>query len=191
VNLAEKLKRLERKHSKDMVSLPRVQSKLDAGKHPPMNRGADKMHPKGMNYSDAYAEFLEGVNPKRFVELGVFTGVSMAVWLDVYPEAEVVGLDVDLNRVNHDLFKKRKPALFEWDAFAPEPLSLLNDIDVFIDDGPHVTEAVVKVAEFMAPRMKAGGLFIVEDMRNGGDILRAVFPGLPVIQHGQIACAFL
>jgi hypothetical protein len=191
VNLAEKLKRLERKHSQDMVSLPRVQSKLDAGKHPPLNRGADKMHPKGMNYSEAYAEFLEGVEPKRFVELGVFTGVSMAVWLDVYPQAEVVGLDVDLNRVNHDLFKKRKPALFKWDAFAPEPLSLLNDIDVFIDDGPHVTEAVVRVAEFMAPRMKAGGRFIVEDMRNGGDILRAVFPGLPVIQHGQIACAFL
>ena len=189
--LAEQLRKLERKHSKNMVSLPRVQSKLDTGKHPPMNRGADKMHPQGMNYSEPYAEFLEGVAPARLVELGVFTGVSMAVWLDAYPEAEVIGLDVDLKRVNWKLFPGRKPALFEWDAFAPEPFDLLNDVDVFIDDGPHVTEAVVKVAEFMAPRMKAGGRYIVEDMANGGDILRAVFPGLPVLQRGQIACVFL
>jgi len=197
MDLAEQLRKLERKYSKDMVSLPRVQSKLDAGKHPPMNRGADKMHPRGMNYSKAYAEFLDGVEPGRLVELGVFTGISLAVWCDLYPDTEIIGLDIDLNRVDLEQMERRRawkrntPQMFEWDAFDPKPLDVLDDVDMFIDDGPHVTEAVVKVAEFMAPRMKAGGRYIIEDMHNGADILRAVFPGLPVSRHGQIACVFL
>jgi len=174
-----------------MVSLPRVQSPLDVGKHPPMNRGADKMHPQGMNYSEPYAEFLEGMQPKRLVELGVFTGVSIALWQWVYPETQVIGLDVDLTRVNHDLFENIAPELYSWDAFDPQPLHVLENVDVFIDDGPHVTEAVVKVAEFMKPRMAPGGRFIVEDMDNCADILRQVFPGVEVKRHGKIACAFL
>ena len=179
---AEKLRTLERRFAQNMVSLPRVQSPLDAGKHPPNNRGADKMHPRGMDYSRAYEALLGNREPRRLVELGVFTGVSMALWCDVYPDAEVIGLDIDLERVDWVKLEQRgawrlnKPTLFEWDAFDPKPLELLNDVDVFIDDGPHVTDAVVKVAEFMRPRMAPGGLYIVEDMANGAELLREVFP---------------
>lgn len=195
--LADVLQELELKFSGGMVSLPRVQSPLDKTKQPPDNRGADKMHPKGMNYSNAYQVFLEGVKPLRFVELGVFTGVSMAVWCELYQDAQIVGLDVDLNRVAIDDLERRgafewnTPTLCEWDAFDPKPLSLLDNVDVFIDDGPHLTEAVKLVAEFMKPRMLNGSRYIVEDMDNGADILRKVFPGVRVERYGKIACAFL
>ena len=155
------------------------------------------MTPAGMNYSRAYEIYLEGIEPRKLVELGVFTGVSMALWCDIYPEAEVIGLDVDLNRVAWDDLERRgawqlnTPKLFEWDAFDPKPLEELKGIDVFIDDGPHVTEAVEKVAEFLKPRMNPGGRFIVEDMDNGADILNRVFPDAEVKRHGKIACAFL
>ena len=191
MNLAEQLRTIERALSQDMVSLPRVQSPLDGGKHPPMNRGADKMHPKGMNYSHAYAEFLADIEPKRLVELGVFTGVSMALWSQVFPAAEIIGLDINLNRVDEFLFKGPLPLMYSWDAFDPQPLEVLQDVDVFIDDGPHVTEAVVKVAKFMKPRMAPGSRFIVEDMANCADILREVFPEAQVKHHGKIGCAFL
>ena len=192
MELAEQLRLLERKFSPNMVELPRIQSPLDKTKQPPNNRGADKMHSRGMNYANAYGELLRDRDPKRFVELGVFTGVSLAMWCELYPQAEVVGLDVDLSRVNRvDLanrgaFEANEPQVFEWDAFDPQPLAVLEDVDVFIDDGPHVTEAVVKVAEFMRDRMAPGGLFIVEDMRNGADILREVFPDGKLFKHGML-----
>lgn len=192
VELAEQLRRLERKFSPNMVSLPRVQSPLDKTQQPPNNRGADKMHSRGMNYANAYGELLRDRDPKRFVELGVFTGVSLAMWCELYPNAEVIGLDVDLDRiaktdlVNRGAFEVNEPQVFEWDAFDPKPLSVLEDVDVFIDDGPHVTEAVVMVAEFMRDRMAPGGLFIVEDMRNGADILRQVLPHGKLFKHGML-----
>ncbi len=192
MELAEQLRLLERKFSPNMVELPRVQSPLDKTKQPPNNRGADKMHSRGMNYANAYGELLRDRDPKRFVELGVFTGVSLAMWCELYPHAEVVGLDVDLSRVNRvDLvnrgaFKSNEPQVFEWDAFDPQPLSVLENVDVFIDDGPHVTEAVVKVAEFMRDRMAPGGLFIVEDMRNGANILHEIFPQGKLFKHGML-----
>lgn len=195
--LADTLKELEFRFSGGMVEMTRVQSPLDKTKQPPNNRGADKMHPKGMNYSNAYQVFLDGVKPLRLVELGVFTGVSMAVWCELYQDADIVGLDVDLNRIDIDDLERRgafqwnTPVLFEWDAFNPQPLHLLKDVDVFIDDGPHVTEAVKLVAEFMRPRMNNGGRYIVEDMDNGGDILRQVFPEARVERFEKIACAFL
>lgn len=192
MELAEQLRLLERKFSPNMVELPRVQSPLDKTKQPPNNRGADKMHSRGMNYANAYGELLRDRDPKRFVELGVFTGVSLAMWCELYPHAEVVGLDVDLSRVNRvDLvnrgaFVNNEPQVFEWDAFDPQPLSVLENVDVFIDDGPHVTEAVVKVAEFMRDRMAPGGLFIVEDMRNGANILHEIFPQGKLFKHGML-----
>jgi len=192
VELAEQLRRLERKFSPNMVSLPRVQSPLDKTQQPPNNRGADKMHSRGMNYANAYGELLRDRDPKRFVELGVFTGVSLAMWCELYGNAEVIGLDVDLDRIartdlmNRGAFEVNEPQVFEWDAFDPKPLSVLEDVDVFIDDGPHVTEAVVMVAEFMRDRMAPGGLFIVEDMRNGVDILRQVFPHGKLFKHGML-----
>lgn len=192
VELVEQLRRLERKFSPNMVSLPRVQSPLDKTQQPPNNRGADKMHSRGMNYANAYGELLRDRDPKRFVELGVFTGVSLAMWCELYPQAEVIGLDVDLSRiaktdlVNRGAFEVNEPQVFEWDAFDPQPLSVLEDVDVFIDDGPHVTEAVEKVALFMRDRMAPGGLFIVEDMRNGADILRKVFPQGKLFKHGML-----
>ncbi len=197
MELAEQLRLLERKFSPNMVELPRVQSPLDKTKQPPNNRGADKMHSRGMNYANAYGELLRDRDPKRFVELGVFTGVSLAMWCELYPHAEVVGLDVDLARVdrvglaNRGAFESNEPQVFEWDAFDPEPLSVLEDVDVFIDDGPHVTEAVVRVAEFMRDRMASGGLFIVEDMRNGADILREVFPQGRLFKHGMLNAVIL
>ena len=194
---AERLRKLESDFSGGIIELPRIQSPLDGTKQPPMNRGADKMHPRGMNYAQAYENLLADFTPKRIVELGVFTGVSMALWCEVYPVAEVIGLDVDLNRVDFDRLADRgaftwnRPQLFQWDAFDPQPLDVLQDVDLFVDDGPHVTEAVVKVAEFIKPRMAPGGRFIVEDMDNGADILRQVFSGCEVRRFGKIAGAFL
>lgn len=191
-DLADRLKTLERLFSPDMVSLPRVQSPLDKGQHPPMNRGADKMHPQGMNYAEAYAKLLEGRQPNRFVELGVFTGVSLAMWCELFPEADVLGLDIDFNRVDMDLlidrgaFQLNTPSMALFDAFDPQPVEYLENIDVFIDDGPHVTEAVIKVAEFMRDRMAPGSVYIVEDMANGAQILSDVFPNAKLHKFGML-----
>ena len=63
---------------------------------------------------------------------------------------------------------------------------LLIQYGLCIDDGPHVTEAVVKVAKFMRPCMAPGSLYIVEDMANGAELLREVFPEGNVRKFGML-----
>jgi hypothetical protein len=195
--LADTLRMLERRFAPDMVTARREVSRLDVGKHFPTNRGGDKMHPKGNNYGPAFAELLQGMQPETVVELGVLTGASLAMWCELYPEAQVVGLDVDLSRVEWDdlvsrgAFKLNRPLMFEWDAFAPEPIPEVSGIDVFIDDGPHKVEAIRRVAEFVKPLMNPGGRYIVEDVPEAFEVLQQVWPDNQVKRWGRLSGVFL
>jgi len=187
----------ERKFAPGLVTAPRIVSPLDAPTSVPTNRGADKFDAWGNDYGEAYAEILTGVNPRVFVELGVLTGVSLAVWCDLYPDAQVIGLDVDLNRMDWDGLESRgaftlnKPLVFVWDAFAPEPFPVEFRADVFIDDGPHKVEAIRRTAEFMKPLMNEGGRYVVEDVPEAYSVLRELWPDHEVKRWGRLSAVFL
>lgn len=191
------LRATERKFAPNIVTAKRVVSPLDKPTTVPTNRGGDKMHPDGNDYAPAFAELLDGVRVDTIVELGVLTGVSLAMWCDLYPDAQVVGLDVDLSRVEWDdlvsrgAFKLNRPQMFEWDAFAPEPIREVSMIDVFVDDGPHKVEAIRTVAEFMKPLMRDGGRYIVEDVPEALDVLRDVWSDREVKRWGRLCGVFL
>ena len=196
-DLATTLRNLERKYAPEMVTAKREVSPLDAGKHFSTNRGGDKMHPKGNNYADAFAQLLDGITPDTVVELGVLTGVSLAMWCDLYPNAQVIGLDIELSRVEWDelvsrgAFKVNQPQMFEWDAFTPKPIPSLSTVDVFIDDGPHKVEPIRRVAEFMKPLMRNGGRYSVEDVPEAFEVLHQVWPNHEVKQWGRLSGVFL
>ena len=187
----------ERKFAPNIVTAKRVVSKLDKPTTVPTNRGGDKMHPHGNNYAPGFAELLDGVQVNTIVELGVLTGVSLAMWCELYPDAKVVGLDVDLSRVEWDdlvsrgAFKRNRPLMFEWDGFAPEPIREVSSIDVFVDDGPHKVEAIRRVAEFVKPLMNVGGRYIVEDVPEAFDVLQQVWPEHRVERWGRLCGVFL
>lgn len=191
------LQDIERKFAPDIVTAKRVVSPLDRPTSVPTNRGGDKMHPGGNDYAPAFAELLDGVQVNTIVELGVLTGVSLAMWCELFPDAQVVGLDIDLNRVEWDdlvsrgAFKLNRPLMFEWDAFAPEPIREVSTIDVFVDDGPHKVDAIRTVAEFVKPLMNPGGRYIVEDVPEAFEVLQEVWPDREVKRWGRLCGVFL
>lgn len=198
---AEQLIRLERKYSPTVEKGRGVFSPLDKNSHAPWNIGGDKMAADRNGYAEVYARLLDGLNPWTVVELGVFRGESMALWCDVFTEARVVGLDVDLSRfeehkhvlLERGAFRRNVPDLHTFDAYSPElgDMEFLYPIDLFVDDGPHTPDAVENVLRLFGPQMNARGVYVIEDFLGGGDLLAKAFPKAQIIYAGRLNAARL
>jgi len=198
---AERLIALERKFAPEVGKGRGVFSPLDRNPHAPWNLGGDKMGADRNNYAEVYARILTGMDPQRVVELGVFQGASMAVWCELFPEAEVVGLDLDFGRFHANYyalkdrgaFKENSPLLHEWDAYSDEAEILrdMGDIDLFVDDGPHTEDAITNVLSLVGPMMAPGGVYVVEDFPDGDRLLAKAFPQARIICAGRLNAALL
>ena len=198
---AERLIALEAQFAPAVEQGPGVFSPLDKSHHAPWNLGGDKMAPDRNGYADVYARLLDGLDPQLVVELGVFRGVSLAMWCDLFPEAMVVGLDLDFDRYKEHLptllergaFKTGSPILHRWDAYGDDTdfLADLPGIDLFVDDGPHRADAIRNTVRLVGPLMNPGGVYVVEDFPGGGDILAEAFPTAQVIYAGGLSAARL
>jgi predicted O-methyltransferase YrrM len=164
------------------------------------NAGGDKMAADRNGYADAYASLLSGLDPATVVELGVFQGVSLAMWCDLFPDAHVVGLDLEFSRfdvhrpvlLERGAFSRNSPILLEFDAYGAYcPLDGLPSVDLFIDDGPHTEDAIRNTLQLFAPMMNDGGVYVIEDFAQGASLLAKAFPGATVVHAGRLNAARL
>ena len=158
--------------------------------------GADRMTVH--NYAPVYSTFLPD-NLNVLVELGFLQGVGLAVWCELYPEAQIIGLDID-----GSYFIENLPFLFQKDAFrlnqpivnvfdeladnTAEITKILNGekIDVMIDDALHYDNAILKAFADFHPHMAKGGVYFIEDNRTVADKIAAKYPQYQVFSHGEI-----
>jgi hypothetical protein len=194
----------ERQYAPQVGVLPGLTSPTNLNAYHAVDLGGDKMaslrNGYGRNYAPLLAPRLGEV--RTLVELGVFQGVSLALWCDLFPEAKVVGLDIDFGRFRaHATFLEQRgafstnaPDLVRFDAFAPDATPLVDEldgrfIDVFIDDGPHHIDAIVATAKAIVPLMGAGSLYVVEDQTSALGPLREAFPTLGFRMEGSLVVA--
>jgi hypothetical protein len=192
---------LERRYAPEIGTLPGVFSTVEVERLGDGNAGGDKMSGDRNGYADAYASLLSGLEPKVIVELGVFQGVSMAMWCDLFPEADIIGLDLEFSRFHAHLpiltrlgaFTRNFPTLIKFDAYGGDDQGLrdLPPIDLFIDDGPHTGRAIANVLEIIEPLMSSNGVYVVEDFVGGDELLAKVFPGARTVRHGRLSAALL
>jgi len=148
-----------------------------------LNRGGDRMSPFFHGYGETYEEFLRPFLSRReerltVVEIGILNGSGLAIWCDLFPNARVIGLDIDLsnfktNRAfleSQGAFSKNTPELFEFDQLDfPKARTVLRDVlgdskvDIAIDDGCHSIESIEITLEAILPHMANSFVFFVED----------------------------
>jgi hypothetical protein len=103
---------------------------------------------------------------KWYEAIGVQTGASIKMWADYFPNARLVGIDIDprcgqfaTNRIQIITGGQENPEIAKWLAGAyPE------GFDIVVDDGSHVGEHQLASLNLYFPLVKAGGLYIVEDL---------------------------
>lgn len=150
-------------------------------------------------YAETYADrFSDRAGRFVMVELGVLLGVGLAVWCDVFPEARVIGLDIDPERFDERTLRARgafasnTPEVHFFDELADdnggtiEAILAGERIDVLIDDAMHDDRSILKaMADFM-PFMADEFLYFIEDNNTVDEPIRKEWPDLMVSRRGKL-----
>lgn len=96
------------------------------------------------------------------LELGVGSGGSITTWRDFFTNAQIYGMDInDCNFVD-----KSRITFMQRDGYTIESANLFqnNFFDIVIDDGPHSYESMVFFLKNYLPKVKSGGILVLEDI---------------------------
>ena len=147
--------------------------------------GTDKdVHPYVDEYYDKNFMRLRDENI-ILVEIGVRGGASLSLWKNYFHNAKkIYGMDnLETNNnhnipVNDDWVSGNNVEYIIGDAYLGEVSNKIpNNIDIFIDDGPHTVDSHIKAIELYIPKMNKNSIFILEDiMYDANEVLYSRFP---------------
>ncbi|MCU1351941.1 MAG: class SAM-dependent methyltransferase [Acidimicrobiales bacterium] len=124
-----------------------------------------------------YAELIRELQPKRIVELGIFSGGSTALLNELAQPTKLVSADVKEERVPAlDAYlaahgaQDRVKAHYSVNQGDQAQLRALLDaefgadeLDLVVDDASHATPLTRASFDVLFPRLRPGGVFIIED----------------------------
>lgn len=122
------------------------------------------------HYLDFYQEHLPDRDfSGRLLEIGVMDGLSMKMWREYYPNAEIVGIDIKEDMAsymhNSDWQVPESVQLITCDAADPKQTKKLGNFDIIIDDGSHYWKDQQKSFEQLYySQLNKGGIYIIEDL---------------------------
>ena len=118
--------------------------------------GTDK-GPAGHNYTPRYDAHFAPFRNESFnlLEIGVFEGASLRMWRDYFPNAHIIGIDI--NPVPDDVQGRT------WRGDVKNYTSNPSLFRVIIDDGSHDPNDVCIAFERLWPAVEPGGWYCIED----------------------------
>jgi spermidine synthase len=122
------------------------------------------------NYLDFYQKQLPDREfSGRLLEIGVMDGLSMKMWREYYPNAEIVGIDIkeDMPSYMHnsDWQVPETVKLITADGTKKGDMQPLGKFDIIIDDGSHYWAEQQKSFELLYySQLNKGGIYIIEDL---------------------------
>jgi hypothetical protein len=144
--------------------------------------GSDKWG--GHSYTLHYQRHFKKFRFKKInlLEIGVggyenpFSGgQSLRMWKKFFPFAKIFSLDIfDKSFLQENRIKIYRGSQIDND-FLQKVCDDAGLFDIIIDDGSHINEHVIKSFEFLFPKLKIGGIYVVEDTQTsywedyGGD----------------------
>ena len=139
--------------------------------------GTDKttLHAYGPIYDELFHPRKDKV--RNVLEIGVLSGASLVNLANFFPQANILGIDIDLKNVRYGTDNPRV-TMIECDATKVEDFTLslitLAGFDIVIDDGSHAPEDMVASFVIWSSKVKSGGLYVIEDVTE--DALRICRP---------------
>lgn len=137
----------------------------------PFGTDKDTTHSYGPIYEKILKK-LEGRKNLTFLEIGILGGSFLQVLHELFPEADIYGVDINLQNYLYDAHNP-KIHLYEMDATREETADYLNQcFDLIIEDGSHLMVHQKQTLDFFAPYLKKNGVYITEDIIQGNEQLK-------------------
>ena len=122
------------------------------------------------HYETIYERDFEKLRsePINLLEIGIYKGNSISVWLDYFPKATVYAIDI-FERVLPDSIPVLSHPRVKWetcDSVSRSAKDLWSDVkfDIIIDDGMHNSIYNRRTFLNFIDKLKSGGSYYVEDV---------------------------
>ncbi|MEP6260731.1 MAG: class I SAM-dependent methyltransferase [Gillisia sp.] len=102
-------------------------------------------------------------------------GNSLRMWKAYFPFAKIFSIDI----YDKSLLEEKRIKIFKGsqvdEKFLNHIFKEMNSLDIIIDDGSHINEHVIKTFNILFPKLKDGGIYVIEDTQTsywkdyGGD----------------------
>jgi len=122
----------------------------------------------GSTYLNIYDRYMSEYRDKpiKMLEIGVRDGCSHRMWREYFPNATIYGIDIDPRCKQTESDRIR---IFIGSQSDPVTVNAAvnhagGQFDLILDDGSHVNELTLKSFDLLFPALKAGGLYIIEDL---------------------------
>lgn len=124
------------------------------------------------NFCNDYEKLLLK-DVKTLWEIGILDGASLRMWSEYYPNAKIIGYDIeDKSSLSFNdnvsvklLDQSNKSQLSE--------LAKQTDIDIIVDDGSHITQHQILTFEMLFNCLKSGGQYVLEDLHTSTNVHNA------------------
>jgi cephalosporin hydroxylase len=112
-------------------------------------------------YADFYQRYIGHLDLKLILEIGVLAGGSLKAFRELFPNGQVFGIDIDPKT-------EQFGGVFLGDqrdrTFLNQVIDKIGIPDLIIDDGGHHRSQQIDSFLILYPKMKSGGIYIVEDL---------------------------
>lgn len=138
-----------------------------------LDQGTDKdtAHSYGRVYEKHLKEF-EGRNNLTILEIGIGNGSFLQVLHEIFPNATIYGVDIDLSYYRYDKSNSRIH-LFQMDGTQESTADYLNQcFDLIIEDASHLPHDQKETLDVFAPYLKKNGMYVLEDIVHGNEVLK-------------------
>ena len=118
------------------------------------------------DYCVKYEKLLQfdRASKHKMLEIGILNGASLSMWSEYYPNAQIVGLDINADckkyakdNIKVEIGNQSDVTFLKYVAAKHGPF------DLIVDDGSHIQEHVIISFESLFPHVVPGGIYIVED----------------------------
>jgi hypothetical protein len=118
-------------------------------------------------YHDIYDFFLKQFyqSSGAILEIGIFEGNSLNMWLELFPNAHIYGIDIDKSYMGerYSIIKGDQSKLDDLNN-VKSIISQNKGIFFINDDGSHIPEHQLLTFNTLFPTLEEGGVYIIEDI---------------------------
>lgn len=123
--------------------------------------GTDKIT-KG--YQKVYGKIFEPFRNDVFtmLEIGIYEGASLKVWLDYFPNATIIGADIKSCDVVNDRYKYIEVNQGDLSSF--DALNKYAPYKIIMDDASHKSLHIIQSLGRLYSMLSKNGMYIIEDL---------------------------